>query len=383
MAAPRPLVSGNGALVAAEARAIPLWPGRAPDALGDDAIDRPQLTGHLPPAGIATGTGVIVAPGGGYRILAADHEGLQVAKWLNRRGIAAFVLRYRLGERYHSEVSLQDGLRAVRLVRHRAAEFGIADNRLGMLGFSAGGHLTVAVGTRWDCGQADAGDPVERAPSRPDFLVPVYAVTNGVLRGRKAEEYTPADENVNANTPPTFLVHSHEDAIVPASQSTLFYNALLAAGVPAELHIYGFGEHGMGLGIGDADFRHWPTLLRGWLRRSGLLTPKARCAVQGRVTIDGAVPGMAWVSFDPLDENAPPARSRTSPAEDGRFAIDAAHGVAPGPHRVTIRHISEQYPHAKTGAYTLADAAVHDCGIVSLGAGGAPLELEAVRRPAA
>ena len=366
-----------------DGQAIALWPGRAPGALGNEAVDRPQLTIHLPPAHAATGTGVIVAPGGGYRILAADHEGLQVARWLNRQGVAAFVLRYRLGERYHSAVSLLDGLRAVRLCRHRAAEFGIAGNRLGMLGFSAGGHLAVAVGTRWDRGHANAADPIEREPSRPDFLVPVYAVTNGVLRGRKAAEYTPADDQVTAATPPTFLVHSHEDAIVPASQSTLFYNALLAAGVPAELHIYGFGEHGMGLGDGDADFRYWPMLLHGWLRRSGLLTPKGRCAVRGRVTVDGAVPGMAWVSFTPLDENAPPARSRVSPAENGRFAIDAAHGVAPGRHRVAVHHMSEQYPHAKTGAYTLADAVAYDCGTFCLGPDAAPLHIDAVRRPSA
>lgn len=244
----------------ADPGAVPLWPDGAPHALGDLAIDQPQLTVHLPD-GDATGTGVIVNPGGGYRILAADHEGLQVARWLNRRGIAAFVLRYRVGERYHSDVSLLDGLRAVRLTRHRAADFGIARNRLGMLGFSAGGHLAVAVGTRWDDGNANAADPVERESSRPDFLVPVYAVTNGILRGRKADEYTPADVRVDASTPPAFLVHSHEDAIVPASQSTLFYDALLRADVPAELHVYGFGEHGMGLGPGDPDFRDWPKLL--------------------------------------------------------------------------------------------------------------------------
>ena len=347
--------------------------------MGDEAVDRPQLSVHLPPGETATGTGVIVAPGGGYRILAADHEGLQVARWLNRRGIAAFVLRYRLGERYHSAVSLQDGLRAVRLVRHRAGEFGVARNRVGMLGFSAGGHLAVAVGTSWDGGSGEAEDPVERESARPDFLAPVYAVTNGILRGRKAEEYTPADTRVTAETPPTFLVHSHEDAIVPASQSTLFYDALLAAGVPAELHIYGFGEHGMGLGVGDADFRGWPTLLHNWLRRSGFLTSKERCTVRGRVTVEGAVPGMAWVSFTPLDENAPPARSRTSRGEDGRFAIDAAHGVVHGPHRVAVHHISEQFPFEKTGVYTLADAVAYDCG--TIGVGTEPVCIDA-KRPA-
>lgn len=349
-----------------EERAIPLWPDGAPGALGDLDIDRPQITVHLPERD-ATGSGIIVCPGGGYRILASDHEGLQVARWLNRHGIAAFVLRYRVGERYHSSVSLLDGLRAVRLVRQRAAEFNVAKDRIGMLGFSAGGHLTVAVGTQWDRGDADAADPVERESSRPDFLVPVYAVTNGILRGRKADEYTPADVNVNAETPPTFLVHTHEDAIVPAQQSTLFYDALRLAGVQAELHIYGYGEHGTGIAPGDPDFSDWPELLVRWLRRSGFLTARPRRVVRGRVTLDGEAMGMAWVTLEPLDRSAPLARTRTSKGDDGKFAIPASHGIVPGPHRITVHHVSEQYPHVNTGAYTLDDAIRYDIGVRDVG----------------
>ena len=355
--------------------AIPLWENGAPGALGEADIDRPQITVHLPRNETATGAGIIVNPGGGYRILASDHEGLQVARWLNRRGITAFVLRYRIGERYHSSVSLKDGLRAVRVVRQRAADLGIAKDRLGMLGFSAGGHLTVAVGTQWDMGDADAADPVERESSRPDFLVPVYAVTNGILRGRKADEYTPADVNVTAETPPTFLVHTHEDAIVPALQSTLFYDALQRAGVQAELHIYGYGEHGVGLAPGDTDVREWPALLVNWLRRSGFLTGQRRQAVAGRLTLDGAPMGMAWVTLDPLDRHAPAARTRTSKGEDGRFSIPASHGVVPGPHRVTVHHVSEQYPHVKTGAYSMDDAACYEVGVLEIGADALLIEL--------
>jgi len=344
--------------------AVELWSQIAPRAVGDLDIDRPQLTIHLPASDTATGTGVIVNPGGGYRKLASDHEGLQVARWLNRRGIAAFVLRYRLGERYHSDVSLLDGLRAVRLVRHRAADFGIAENRIGMLGFSAGGHLAVAVGTRWDAGNPEADDPIERASSRPDFLVPVYAVTNGILRGRKADEYTPADVRVNESTPPTFLVHTHEDGVVPASQSTLFYDALLRAGVQAELHIYGFGEHGTGLCPGDPDFREWPALLVNWLRRCGFLTQGHRQPVTGRVTLDGEAMGMAWVTFCPVDDNAPLARARASHHEGGRFAIPASHGIVPGPHRVVVYHVSEQSHAWNSGVYTLDDAVSYDLGIL-------------------
>lgn len=361
----------------ADGGALPLWPRAAPRALGDLAVDRPQLTVHLPD-GAGLVAGVIVNPGGGYRILASDHEGLQVARWLNRCGIAAFVLRYRVGERYHSDVSLLDGLRAVRLVRHHATRFGIAENRIGMLGFSAGGHLAVAVGTRWDDGDPLAADPVQRESSRPDFLVPVYAVTNGIERGRKADEYTPADVRVDASTPPAFLVHSHEDAIVPASQSTLFYEALRRAGVAAELHIYGFGEHGMGLAPGDPDFCAWPALLVNWLRRSGLLTTRPRCGVCGRVTLSGRAAGMAWVTFVPLDDNAPPARARASRGEDGKFAIPASHGIVPGPHRVTVWHVSDQFPHTNTGVYTLADAERFEVGVIEVGAEPVVIDVQRV-----
>lgn len=353
--------------------AIALWADGAPGALGEEEIDRPQITVHLP-EGNVTGAGVIVNPGGGYRILASDWEGLQVARWLNRAGIAAFVLRYRVGERYRSDVSLLDGLRAVRLVRARAEEFGVAADRIGMLGFSAGGHLAAAVGTAWDEGDPDAGDGVERESSRPDFLAPVYAVTDGIARGRKADEYTPTPERVNARTPPTFLVHTHEDAIVPGTQSTLFYDALLRAGVAAEMHIYGFGEHGTGLGVGDADFRAWPRLFVNWLRRSGFLTSAERVGVRGRVTLDGKAMGMAWVTLTPQDPHSPPARVRTSRGEEGAFEISASHGIVPGLHLVEVFHVSDQYPHVATGIYTLPDATRFDRGVQWIG--GEPLEID-------
>ena len=345
---------------------VPLWPDGAPGAVGDLNIDVPQITVHLPPANIATGAGAIVAPGGGYRILASDHEGIQVASWLNRRGIAAFVLRYRVGERYHSSVSLLDGLRAVRLVRHRASDFNVATDRIGMLGFSAGGHLTAAVGTQCDAGDPESADPVERQSSRPAFLAPVYAVTNGILRGRKADEYIPADVNVTPETPPAFLVHTHEDQIVPATQSTLFYDALQRAGVQGELHIYGYGGHGTGITPGDPDFRHWPDLLVNWLRRSGFLTGKSRHGVDGRITFGGEPPGIAWVTFEPLDPNAPVAVARTDRGVDGRFSIPASNGVVAGKHRIVARCVSDQFPHVATGAYTMLEPERYDLGVCLL-----------------
>lgn len=335
---------------------IPLWDGPAPRAEGNDALDTPAMSVHLPDASLANGAAVLVCPGGGYRVLASDHEGLQVARWLNRVGIAAYVLRYRLGETYHSEVSLLDGQRAMRCIRARAEADGIDPARVGMLGFSAGGHLTVNVGTRWDQGDASAADPIERQSCRPAFLVPVYAVVNGIVRGRKADEYIPADTRVDATTPPAFVMHTHEDSIVPANQALLFYDALRRAGVQSELHVFGYGGHGAGLGAGDPDLAAWPNLLHNWLRRTGLLTSKPRMALQGRVTASGRPLGMCWVTFRPHDPNAPVAREKFNRSADGRFQIPATAGPTPGPHTCEVHYISDRYPHSGDGGYTLEDA---------------------------
>ena len=336
-----------------------LWPDGAPGALGSSVLDTPALTCHVADAG--SGCGIIVCPGGGYRILASDHEGLQVAQALNRIGITAFVLRYRVGTRYGTDISLLDGLRAVRFVRHYTEKWAI--KRLGILGFSAGGHLAVSVGTHVDKSNREATDSIDSESCRPDFLVPIYAVTNGIKRGRKADEYTPADTKVSANTPPTFLVHTHEDRIVSPAQSVLFYEAMLNAGVQCELHIYGYGEHGMGLAIGDPDVGEWFNAMRNWLRRSAFLSDKPRVAVRGQLVIDDAVPGMAWVTFVPNDPSAPIARVKLNRAENGTFSIDSQHGPTEGSHRVIIHHISELYPHVATGAYTLDDAVRYETAI--------------------
>src|SRR5690349_15266877 len=154
---------------AQEPNTVPLWPGAVDP-------DSPTLTVFLPVKNQASGTGVIVCPGGSYSALASNHEGRQVANWLNSMGISAFVLKYRLGPRYHHPVELGDAQRAIRMVRARAREFGVIAERIGMMGFSAGGHLTATAGTHFDAGKPDSSDPIERAGSRPDFLVLGYAV---------------------------------------------------------------------------------------------------------------------------------------------------------------------------------------------------------------
>src|ERR1700688_690530 len=161
-----------------DTQTIPLWPGPAPGAQGTEDRDIPTITVYLPrtpPRSGAPGmTAIIVCPGGGYSNLAMNHEGRQVANYLNSLGIAAFVLKYRLGPRYHHPVELGDGQRAVRFVRSHAAEYGIATDRIGIWGFSAGGHLASTVGTHFDSGNPNAADPIDRVGSRPDFMVLAY-----------------------------------------------------------------------------------------------------------------------------------------------------------------------------------------------------------------
>lgn len=270
-----------------EPEAILLWPDGAPGALGQDESDRPTLTIYR--ARQPNATAIVVAPGGGYVNLASNHEGRQVANLLNAMGVTAFVLKYRLGPRYRHPVELGDAQRAIRLVRARATEFGVAPDRIGMLGFSAGGHLTATAGTRFDEGTPAAADPIDRVSCRPDFLVLAYPVISfdpaiahaGSVRSLLGEKPDPklieelsADLQVTARTPPTFLFHTNADTGVVAENSVRFYLALRRAKVPAELHIFENGPHGVGLALNDPALGAWPTLLTTWLRGRGLLSAK-------------------------------------------------------------------------------------------------------------
>ena len=258
-----------------------LWPGGAPGALGETEKDQPSLTPWL--AKNPNGQGVVVCPGGGYGALAMDHEGKQIAQWLNSQGISAFVLKYRLGPRYRHPVMLQDVQRAIRTVRSRAAEWKVESGRIGVWGFSAGGHLASTAATHFDGGRAGDGDPVERVSSRPDFAILAYPVITltqeevvhkGSRRNLLGETPDPqlterlsSEKQVSAETPPTFLFHTNEDTGVPPENSVLFYLALRRAGVPAELHIYEKGPHGVGLGWSDLALSSWPARLADWLKR--------------------------------------------------------------------------------------------------------------------
>jgi acetyl esterase/lipase len=260
-----------------------LWPNGAPGALGTADEDKPSLTPYL--AKSPNGTAVIVCPGGSYMHLAMDHEGVQVAKWLNSLGISAFVLQYRLGPKYHHPAMIDDAHRAIRTVRSHAAALHIEPDRIGIWGFSAGGHLASTAATHFDSGNSSAPDPIDRAGSRPDFAILAYpvislgefahALSRKNLLGEdpdpKLVESLSNDLQVTAQTPPTFLFHTTTDTTVPVENSVRFYLALRKAGVPAELHIFQNGPHGVGLAPTDATLSAWSSLLANWLRDRGLL----------------------------------------------------------------------------------------------------------------
>lgn len=273
------------AAASAQPKTEPLWPKGVPGAKGQADEDIPTLT-YYAPKRPKNGTAVVVCPGGGYRNLAMDHEGVQIATWLNSLGVSAFVLKYRLGPKYHHPAQMNDVQQAIRTVRSRAGEYGVMPDKIGVWGFSAGGHLASTASTHIAPGVPDAADPIERVSSRPDFAVLTYPVisftTEYVHKGSRlnllGENPGEADMRLMSNelqvtkeTPPTFLVHSSQDTGVPAENSILYYLALRKVGVPAEMHIYEKGPHGFGLGSLDAVLSSWPARLADWMRGRGVL----------------------------------------------------------------------------------------------------------------
>jgi len=262
----------------------PLWPGGAPGTMGTADQDVPALLAFPAAKEIANGCGVVVCPGGGYGGLAMDHEGLQVADWLNKRGISAWILRYRLGSKgYHHPIQQGDVLRAIRTARHHAAAIGVAPAHIGVMGFSAGGHLASTAATHFDSGNPDATDPIDKISSRPDFAVLCYPVItmdeqfthkgsrrnlfgNDRYHSPELVELLSNEKHVTSKTPPTFIFHTTEDQAVPVENAIEFYSALRKHGVGCELHIYQKGGHGVGLGGNNPVLSTWPARLEDWLR---------------------------------------------------------------------------------------------------------------------
>ena len=264
---------------------IELWPDGAPGALGKDAADRPTLTLYQPPADKASGACVMVCPGGGYGGL-AGHEGEPIARWLNSIGVAGAVLHYRLGPRYHHPIMLGDAARGIRTIRSHAADWSIDPHRIGVIGFSAGGHLASTIETHFDAGDANAADPIDRLSSRPDLGILIYAVvtltmpfthtgSRDNLLGPNASpeliDLLSNEKQVTADTPPTFLVCSDRDTAVPCENSLQFALALRRAHVPVELHLFEPGAHGFGLAVNDPVLGVWPALCETWLKGLGFV----------------------------------------------------------------------------------------------------------------
>lgn len=276
---------------------IPIWPEGVPGAIANakpeieeeggriSNVQVPTLTAYPAAAGLANGTAVVVCPGGGYVRLAFEHEGDAVAKWLNSLGVSAFVLKYRLKE-YGHPAPLRDVLRAIRLVRSQAATWKIEPSRIGVIGFSAGGHLASSAATLFDAPEGRTGAALDGVSARPDFAILVYPVislkppyyhsgSKVNLVGERAPadlvDHLCTDVQVTKDTSPTFLVHGGTDATVPVENSVLFYSALRRAGVPAEMHLYQEGPHGIGLRPGYGPMSEWPARCAEWMKQRGLL----------------------------------------------------------------------------------------------------------------
>ncbi len=270
----------------AEPFPVVLWEGGAPNASGTESKDKPQITVYLPDADKATGTGVVVCPGGGYGGLAMDHEGRQIANWFNSFGVATFVLEYRhRGKGYGHPNPMLDVQRALRTVRFRAKEWGVQPTKIGVMGFSAGGHLASTAATHFEAVEKPV-DEIDKVDCRPDFAILCYPViqfsseythkgSQKNLIGEDAPnaliEYYSNEKQVTEKTPPTFIFFTDEDKVVPPENGIAFYTALRKHKIPAELHIFQKGAHGMGLAAGRHGNEIWPNLCKAWMKNNGFL----------------------------------------------------------------------------------------------------------------
>jgi acetyl esterase/lipase len=305
---------------------ILLWPNGAPNASGTSDEDKPAVIPFIPDATKNTGAAIVVCPGGAFTLRATDHEGVQVAQWLKERGIAAFILRYRIRPLYERKDWLLDAQRAMQYVRANAQQYRISPNRIGIIGFSAGANLAADASFNHLLANPEAGDALDRIPSRPDFLILSY----GSLQ-------PPA--NV-ASAPPTFMYCTAEDAGAMTGMANL-YAALHKAKVPAEAHFFANGVHGVGFAQGDPILGEWPHLMHRWLRANGWLTPQPRFAVSGIVKLDGAPLLRGVLILTPVNNpHAPVLTAYITNAhtkELGSFEMPAAQGLIAGKYRVEVR----------------------------------------------
>jgi len=274
---------------------IPIWPGAVPNAgpqptngpenvktepikggtrwLAANNVTRPTITVYSP-KGTNAGVADVVLPGGGYTSLAMDLEGTEICDWLTSRGITAVLLKYRVpvnkeGVYEESRAALQDAQRALSLVRFRAADWRVDPHKIGVIGFSAGGHLVAATSTRFDKRTYPEMDAADKESCRPDFAIALYP---GHLQRRVGPLKLNPNISVTSNTPPTFLVHAQDDRVDPVFHSVVYYIALKNAGVPVEMHLYAQGGHAFGLRRPEFPIAEWPRLVEKWLGTIGMIS---------------------------------------------------------------------------------------------------------------
>jgi acetyl esterase/lipase len=278
---------------------MPLYRGAIPNSKSTGAVEKvvtediiiisnvqtPSIDVYLPSKRVATGQAVVICPGGGYWILAYDLEGTDIARYLNSIGVAAVVLKYRLPTYGNTiepdKAPLMDAQRALRLVRANAAKWNIKPDKIGIMGFSAGGHLASTLGTHFDYGNKNSADSIEKLSCHPDFMILMYPVISFIdssahtgsrdaLLGKNADKelvkYYSNELQVTKDTPPGFFVHADNDTGVPVENTLLMYKAMRANKIPAELHILSEGEHGFGLGTGNDHINSWTSSLKLWLK---------------------------------------------------------------------------------------------------------------------
>ncbi len=390
-------LTGGRRLYAEPPEPVLLWPAGAPRAVGEEEADRPSIRIYHPDK--PNGAAIVVCPGGGYGGLATDHEGHQIARWLNTVGVTAVVLKYRLGPRYRHPAPLNDVQRAIRHTRTHADEWHVAPDRIGVMGFSAGGHLASTASTHFDDGDANVADPIDRVSCRPNFTVLGYPVITfrdpfthkGSRRNLLGDDPDPQlvaslsnETQVTAQTPPAFLFHTTEDKAVPVENSLAYYRALHEHNIPAELHVYQNGPHGVGLGIADPVLFTWKDRLADWLRTNAFLADVVRAEVSGKVTLNGKPLRWGTITFVPVDApNAPIAGDRIG---GGKFTIRASRGAVVGINRVIVHTLGTIAPAPTiddvtplTGKGTLAGGVTFE---VKPGANEFNLELETLALPA-
>lgn len=333
-----------------------LWPDGAPGAIGDEEADKPCVFVYHPSDDVDTGAAIVLCPGGGYAVHAMDHEGHHVARFFQSHGVTVALLRYRLGERYRHPSPLNDVSRALRFVRENGPSWGVDPSRVGVMGFSAGGHLASTVSTHYTGGNAGAADPIERQSSRPDFSILCYPVVSLVasyshrgsgnrLLGPAADEAVREelsnDLHVTEDTPPAFLFQTSQDPAVPAQNSLAYAMACADNGVPCELHMFRYGPHGVGMALIDPAASQWRDLALTWMRQSGFLVQGERAAVTAKVTFNGEVVSAGEVSFYSDDANAPVPSARFG---RGQFKFSETDGPLVGKAKVRILHTGNVKP---------------------------------------